>query len=162
MNYEKHIQYSIEGHTVKIDGTNSAADFLISADCLPNKHGVHSGCYKAALWLYSQLEEIPRYIEGHSMGGGIAQALAVILLHKGYDVEIRIKGAYPACTKRYRVKGLSMVYGNDPVPGLFPWFQFHCDVEYFGPARKWWKIYFKLRVCPRHCICSPPALKRTS
>lgn len=143
MNYKKHLQYNLSDNRVVIDGTNSVADFLISADCLPNKHGVHNGCYKAALWLYSQLEEIPHYIEGHSMGGGIAQALAVILIQKGYDVELRIAGSYPACTKRYMVKGFSMVYGNDPVPRLFPWFQYPCTVEYIGPARKWWKVNFR-------------------
>jgi len=140
------LRIDVISNSISIPGTNEASDFLTSFQCWKKK-GFHAGCYK---WvekyvkdLYPYLDEnIPVRITGHSLGGAIAQVLAVKLTEKGYFVELDIDGAFPAVPKKrdYILKGKVDIYGNDPVPSLFPWFGYPVKKNYCGPDRKWWKI----------------------
>ena len=137
MNYEDIIQYKTIGNTLKIEGTNQFKDFLISAQCWPKKR-YHSGCYKVAKWLLSKVsldKSSPVIIEGHSMGGSIAEVLAGLLADEGYAVIAISKGSYPVCLFNRTLSGDAIIYGNDPVPALFPWFRHIVRKRYIGPKR---------------------------
>ena len=143
-NWNEKISYQQAGNNITIDGTNQFFDFLVSAQCWP-KYGYHAGCLREALKIIEKVDfpEGIITIEGHSMGGAIAQVIGVLLAESGRDVEISVVGAYPVVLDDTHVKpGTAKIYGNDPAPSLFPWFKFAVEKRYIGPPRKWWKINF--------------------
>ena len=144
------IQYEQNGDVLDIKGTNQFLDIFISLLCLPWR-GVHLGASLAAKKLFKKikiegLESL--CIRGYSMGGGIAQSLAVLIRRKRIpmDIIIELTGSYPALSEDMYVGDCSVrIYGNDPVPGLFPWFKYPhgSEIIHEGPPRKWWRINFK-------------------
>jgi hypothetical protein len=133
-------------NTFVIQGTNEFLDVLTSAQCWPNKHGFHAGCYKAALYLLKTLpvdQSKKIILHGQSMGGGIVQPLGWLYQQNGLDVEIHPCGAYPACVEPYQVEREHRTCGNDIVTKLFPWFKYPVKDEHFGPEKKWWKFSIK-------------------
>ena len=139
------IKLKIIDNHISIPGTDELKDFKISCQCWPIS-GYHAGCYK---WVMANIQKIRDnidetkavYISGHSLGGSIAQVLGCLLQDAGMDVELSIQGAFPAVIYQ-QLKGIAEVYGNDPIPGLFPWFRFPVQIVYTGSDRKWWKINF--------------------
>ena len=138
-----YIQYILKDNDINIYGTNQFIDLFVSLNCLPKK-GWHRGVYKEAM----KLSNIPFdknkivYLSGHSMGGAIAQCLAYILLEKGFNVKVNVCGSYPITLHKINIDGQSRIYGNDPIPALFPWFRHVCKKKYEGPKR-WFPFVFK-------------------
>ena len=146
-NHKSPIQYTVDGYIVEIAGTNELADFHVSLQCW-SKPGWHAGAYKEAIKLYDKVYlELSHYdlvlVKGYSMGGAIAQILAWILKENTTcDVVCQTNGAFPVSLKRRKIHGVCNIYGNDPVPALFPWFRQCVKKKYIGP-RRWFPFILK-------------------
>ena len=122
---KKLIQYSFINNHFDFKGTNQLGDFFISALCVPFR-GVHLGCYLAAVKVYDEIKhdiilDKPITGQGYSMGGGFAQAMAVICTRKGLSIgRLDLQGSYPAISlfRHYWFTGQAEEYGNDIVTKL--------------------------------------------
>jgi hypothetical protein len=142
-------KYKKETNTLEMHGTNEALDLRTTLNRIHNMSGFHTGCYNAAKFIHRDiLKKIDPHkkliIEGHSMGGAIAQCLAHLLKMNKIDSYLDLKGSYPSCPSWFFCEGKMVVYGNDPVPSLFKKkYHFPVKVEHIGPNRSKLKTFFQ-------------------
>lgn len=139
--------------TINLGGSNDMEDYLMASRCLP-KDGIHSGiqavyeeCLRIHVELITASQEV--ILKGYSAGGMLAQKILYELRNKRCPhILIRTKGS-PRVLSRKKVKSIKtcmkkngtqltmerIVYGNDPIPVLFPGYTHICKSTPAGPRR---------------------------
>lgn len=148
------VQYTLENNKANFLGSNQVLDFVLNLLPLPF-FGVHLGYLLGAIRpIFQLVKKLDKgktvHVFGHSLGGGVGQIVAVILLLLKYKVVVETVGAVSSVSFIWRIifkklGGVSKIriYGNDPVPRLWPWFFNLSKAILEGPERKWWKANFK-------------------
>jgi len=146
INYDKLLsKVTFNDNVLSGPGTDQLGDLLITLDFMPNKQGNHSGCAKAARYIWDKYKDQidhskPVILQGHSMFGDICVEFAKICFIHGVKTNFeKIKGCYPTSNKEtsyYYMKGEIEEYGNDPVTSLFSWLYKHpVEIKHVGPKR---------------------------
>lgn len=148
------IEYSIKDNHINIPGTNEGVDMFTTLQCWPKK-GVHAGIYK---WVDKYLDTIIDKLDhdksklvkitSHSLGGAIAQEVGRRLVLSSFtNVYLETCGSFPIYAwwveRPYGLTCKIRIYGNDPIPRLFPKFSNIDRPQFEGPKRKWYKFSMK-------------------
>lgn len=133
---EAYVAHLGESLVVAFSGTDSLLDAVLDIWAIPWKPSVlgvwlHRGIWKQTSAIYEKLEpllekEIPIHLTGHSLGGGIAQQLACLLLKDGYEVASittfgSMRAGFQGLTELTKnISGKRYVRDGDTVPDLPP------------------------------------------
>jgi len=144
----------IDGVTVfTIVGSNELKDWVRNFSAIPsetdNGNKVHLGFYMAyiaCMPFFDRPIDGPIIVQGHSQGGAVAQALAMMLFRKDYQVDGVLLWAAPrygnaTFKKNYDLaladKTLHIIRQGDPVPWVPP---YSCGYRRVGGDMHYWTI----------------------